>query len=52
MLDLEGMKTCLKKEQKRADDAITQVEKLKEEVSDPCRWSDRTLHLILNNMIK
>ena len=47
MLDLEGMKTRLKQEQKRADDAITQVEKLNEEVSNPCRLSDITIYLML-----
>ena len=32
MLDLENTRNCLKHEQKRADDAMGQIEKLNEEV--------------------
>ena len=33
MLDLENMRYCLKQEQKRADDAVGQIEKLNDEVN-------------------
>ena len=33
MLDLDNVKNCLKQEQKRADDASGQIEKLNDEVS-------------------
>ena len=50
MLDLENMRYYLKQEQKRADDAVGQIEKLNDEVNVNNKTDNYTLIFYLKSL--